>query len=105
MPLDCTSQESALATAAALLGVTERRFAAACRAVDPENRRTGDVLSELGNPSIPRTFDAMYFHATRVVDPTSFRHAGILPRVAALDGVWTMLEPIAVDICGPDGWT
>jgi len=102
--LDCSSPASALVSIAAVLGRSPENVRAACRSVNPEDRTSGDLLAALELPALPDNFEALYFHGSRSLDPSSFRRLGIRPLGAMLEDIWAMLYGLLQDERRADEW-
>ena len=113
--LDCFDLTTATTALAKALAVEESELCDAFVAYDedvfadmsqdPRVRMPREICEGLGRDIAAVAFDgSVYFHGTRVLDPSCFRQAGILPFGALLEPIWQMLFDLTSDQCTPAEW-
>lgn len=105
--LDCASFDSALASAAALLHLSDGELVAKLATLDWDAvREDPDVLPRLmcGRSILPFPSATMWFHGTRVPRETTFQD-GLLPLPMVLDSIWRTLGTLVTDWSTPEEWS
>jgi len=105
--LDCETFDSAFASAAALLDVSDGELTAKLATLDWDAIRADpDVLPQLmcGRSVLPFPSATMWFHGTRVPRETTFQD-GLLPLPMVLDSIWAALGALVTDWSTPDEWS
>jgi hypothetical protein len=115
--LDCHDVASTFASFASALGIRLGELEDALReydearfsdySEDPQERMPREVVEEFGSDAeqLAGRFEGIYlFHGTRVVDPETFRHQGILPLPDMVEPIWRMLYELVREECSPEEW-